>query len=261
MRAGCAAPDVGSRLVLVLLPPSETKWAGPRRGTSLDLGTLTHPGLTAAREQVLDRLIEVSARPDAPEVLGAGASLADVVAANTTLRTRPTAKAAQIYTGVLYDALDLPTLPAAAARKVLVFSALWGVLQPRDRVPGYRLSMGTTLPGVGPLASFWRPRLTEVLDPAGVVVDCRSSAYAAAWVPDAHTAARTVGIRVLSGGKVVSHAAKHTRGLVARHLLSRGGRGPQDAGALHDAVSEAFDATLLEPARRGGSWTLEVEAP
>jgi cytoplasmic iron level regulating protein YaaA (DUF328/UPF0246 family) len=225
------------------------------------LDTLSFPELTAAREQVLDALVEVSARPDAPEVLGAGASLADVVAANTTLRTRPAAKAAQVYTGVLYDALDLATLPAAATRRVLVFSALWGVLQPRDRVPGYRLSMGTTLPGIGPLAGFWRPQLSEVVKPAGVVVDCRSSTYAAAWVPDADTAARTVGVRVLSGGRVVSHAAKHTRGLVARHLLTRAGRAPRTPGALHDAVAEAFDAKLLEPARRGGSWTLEVEAP
>nr|WP_246315966.1 peroxide stress protein YaaA [Kineococcus aurantiacus] len=244
-----------------MLPPSETKWAGPQRGAPARLDALSHPALTAAREQVLDALVEVSARPDAADLLGAGASLADVVAANTTLRTRPAAKVSQVYTGVLYDALDLPTLPAAAAERVLVVSALWGVLRPRDRVPGYRLSMGTSLPGVGPLAAFWRPRLAEVLAPRGVVVDCRSAAYAAAWAPDADTARRTVGVRVLSGGKVVSHAAKHTRGLVARHLLTRPGRPPRTPAALHDAVVEAFGAKLLEPSRRGGSWTLEVEAP
>ena len=247
--------------MLVLLPPSETKWAGPPRGAPVRLDALSSPALTAAREQVLDALAEVSARPDAGAVLGTGPGLAGVVAANTTLRTRPAAPAARVYAGVLFDALDLPSLPAAAARRVLVVSALWGVLQPRDRVPGYRLSMGTTLPGTGPLASFWRPRLTEVLHPEGVVLDCRSAAYAAAWVPDAATAARTVGVRVLSGGRVVSHAAKRTRGLVARHLLSRGGRAPRTPAALHDAVSGAFDAKLLEPDRRGGTWTLEVEAP
>ncbi len=80
---------VGSPVVLVLLPPSETKWAGPRRGTPVRLEGLTHPQLTAAREFVLDHLIEVSRWPDAPTVLGAGASLASVVADNTGLRTRP----------------------------------------------------------------------------------------------------------------------------------------------------------------------------
>ncbi|WP_432491400.1 YaaA family protein [Kineococcus auxinigenes] len=247
--------------MLVLLPPSESKWAGPARGAPVRLEALSSPELTAARERVLDALVEVSARPDAPSVLGAGASLVDVVRANTTLRTRPAAPAARVYTGVLFDALDLPSLPAAAARRVLVVSALWGLLGPRDRVPGYRLSMGTDLPGIGPLAAFWRPHLGAVLQPAGVVVDCRSAAYAAAWVPDAATAARTVAVRVLRDGKVVSHAAKHTRGLLARHLLTRPGRPPRTPAALLDATTEAFGAKLLEPARRGATWTLEVEAP
>ncbi|WP_432572473.1 YaaA family protein [Kineococcus sp. SYSU DK005] len=247
--------------MLVLLPPSESKWAGPPRGAPVDLGSLSSPGLTPARERVLDALVDLSARPDAPALLGAGASLAQVVRANTTLRTRPAAPAARVYTGVLHDALDLPSLPAAAARRVLVVSALWGVLGPRDRVPGYRLSMGTDLPGVGPLAAFWRPHLAEALRPSGLVVDCRSAAYAAAWVPDADTAGRTVAVRVLRGGRVVSHAAKHTRGLLARHLLTRAGRPPRTPAALLDATVEAFGAELLEPARRGAPWTLEVEAP
>ncbi|NAZ85088.1 YaaA family protein [Kineococcus indalonis] len=247
--------------MLVLLPPSESKWAGPARGAPVDLGALHRPELSAAREQVLDALVAVSARPDAPALLGAGAGLAEVVRANTTLRTRPAAPAARVYTGVLHDALDLPSLPAAAARRVLVVSALWGVLGPRDRVPGYRLSMGTDLPGVGPLAAFWRPHLAAVLQPSGLVVDCRSAAYAAAWVPDAATAARTVAVRVLRDGRVVSHAAKHTRGLLARHLLTRTGRPPRTPAALLDAAVEAFGAKLLEPVRRGAPWTLEVEAP
>ena len=144
---------------------------------------------------------------------------------------------------------------------MLVVSALWGAVSPLDRIPGYRLSMGTDLPGVGPLAAFWRPRLAAALAPGGVVVDCRSAAYAAAWQPGPDVAARTVAVRVSKDGRVVSHSAKHTRGLVARHLLSRGGRAPRTPAALHDAVSGAFDAKLLEPDRRGGTWTLEVEAP
>jgi cytoplasmic iron level regulating protein YaaA (DUF328/UPF0246 family) len=247
--------------VLVLLPPSETKWAGPARGRPVALDRLSFPALTAAREQVLDALVAVSGRPGATAVLGTGEGLADVVAANTTLRTRPAAPAAAVYRGVLYDALDLPSLPAAAARRVLVVSALWGLLHPRDRVPGYRLSMGTDLPGTGPLAAFWRRHLTGALEPSGVVVDCRSAAYAAAWTPDRATAARTAAVRVLSGATVVSHAAKQTRGLVARHLLTRPGRPPRSVAALAEAVREAFDVELLAPARAGASWTLQVQAP
>ena len=243
--------------MLVVLPPSETKWSGPARGAPVELARLSAPGLTAARERVLDALVAVSARPDATEVLGTGPRLAAVVAANTTLRSRPAAPAARVYTGVLYDALDLPSLPAAAQRRVLVVSALWGALTPRDRVPGYRVSMGTDLPGVGPLAAFWRPHLAAALEPSGVVVDCRSAAYAAAW----HPPTPVVQVRVTRGGRSVSHDAKHTRGLLARHLLTRAGRAPRTPGQLHDAAAEAFAVALAEPARAGRPWVLDVEAP
>ncbi|GAB7191294.1 peroxide stress protein YaaA [Kineococcus sp. NUM-3379] len=244
--------------MLVVLPPSETKWSGPARGAPVDLARLSAPALTAARERVLDALVAVSARPDATGVLGTGPRLAEAVAANTTLRSRPAAPAARVYTGVLHEALDLPSLPAAAQRRVLVVSALWGALTPRDRVPGYRLSMGTDLPGVGPLAAFWRPHLAAALEPSGVVVDCRSAAYAAAWDPGA--AVPVVAVRVTRGGRSLSHDAKHTRGLVARHLLTRAGRPPRTPGRLRDAVAEAFPAALHEPPHAGRPWTLDVEA-
>ncbi|PPK95386.1 hypothetical protein CLV92_106208 [Kineococcus xinjiangensis] len=246
--------------MLVVLPPSETKW-GPRRGAPVDLPALSSPQLTAAREQVLDALVAVSARPDAAALLGAGPRLAEVVAANTSLRTRPAARAAQVYRGVLYDALDLPSLPAPAQRRVLVVSALWGALAPLDRIPDYRLSMGTDLPGVGPLATFWRPHLAAALAPQDVVVDCRSAAYAAAWQPGPNVLARTVAVRVSKDGRVVSHSAKHTRGLLARHLLTRPGRAPRTVEQVRDAVADAFRAELHPPARAGRAWVLDVEAP
>lgn len=254
--------------MLVLLPPSEGKTRPGRRRSPVDLRRLSWPELTAARETVLDALAAVSARPGALEVLGAGVSLADDVAANAWLRQAPAAPAGEVYSGVLYDALDLCTLsPRArrrAARHLVVVSSLWGALRVGDRVPAYRLSMGTTLPGVGPLATFWRPRLDAPLTAAagrGLVVDCRSSTYQAAWAPPADVARRTVAVRVLSeqNGRrtVVSHMAKHTRGLVTRHLLEGAGEA-RTVPALARAVAEAFECELVEPASAGRAWTLDV---
>ncbi|GAB2676737.1 YaaA family protein [Thalassiella azotivora] len=245
--------------MLVLLPPSEGK-ASRRRGTPVVPRTLSRPELTDARLQVLDALEKVSAHPDALELLDVGASLAAEVERSTRWRTEPALPASALYTGVLYDALDWPTLPAGAKRRaasrLLVVSAAWGVLAPGDRVPPYRLSMGVDLPGPGPLAAFWRQRLTPVLDPEAegrVVVDCRSATYAAAWRPDTGRAAAVVAVRVLreSAGRrsVVSHMAKHTRGLVARHLLTRAGRDPRTAEQLAAAVGERYDVELTSPAR------------
>ena len=64
---------------------------------------------------------------------------------------------------------------------MLVISALWGAIRFGDRVPAYRLSMGTALPDVGRLASFWKPQLNAALAAAAegeLLVDCRSSTLA-----------------------------------------------------------------------------------
>jgi cytoplasmic iron level regulating protein YaaA (DUF328/UPF0246 family) len=218
---------------------------------------------------VLDALAATSERADALEVLGVGLSLAGEVAANTRLREVPVRPVRELYTGVLYDALGLGTLPAAgrraAARSVVVVSALWGALRPGDAVPAYRLSMGTELPGIGPLAAFWRAHLHDPLTAAagtGVVVDCRSATYQAAWTPPPDVADRTVAVRVLREHEgrrtVVSHSAKWHRGLVTRHLLARDGSTPRSPRSVAAAVAEAFRCELRPPDRPGRSWTLDV---
>lgn len=257
--------------MLVLLPPSEGKTPAPPRAAPVDLGALSHPGLTALRERVLEALVAVSGRPDACDALGVSPGLADEVARNVTLRTAPAARASRVYSGVLYAAARLDALtPAARARAVAsvrVVSALWGVLTVDDVVPAYRLSMGTDLAGVGPLAAAWRGPLAAALAADaddGLVVDCRSAAYRAAWSPP--PGARWVDVRVLrevDGHRaVVSHHAKHTRGILTRHLVARRGRAPRDADELAHAASalvgEALHAVELGPAPRRGARTLSL---
>lgn len=248
--------------MLVLLPPSEGKTRARRGSRPVDLAALSRPALTGPRRQVLQALAAASARPDAVGLLGVGASLHEEVARNTRLADEPAADVSRVYSGVLYAALDLPSLTGTARRRarshLVVVSALWGALSPGDRVPAYRLSMGTDLPGVGPLAAHWRPALDATLTPevGGLVVDCRSAAYVAAWRPRGDAAEATVAVRVLSGGSVVSHDAKHTRGLLARHLLTRAGRVPSSPRRLAEAAGERFDVDLV---RVGPGWRLDVQ--
>lgn len=232
--------------MLILLPPSEGK-SVPRRGKPLDLQTLSFPELTTARSQVLSALIDTSAQSDALKTLKVAARLADTVAANMHLMQAPTALASQIYNGVLYDAFDVRSLDAAAKRRatrsVVIASALWGVVRLTDRIPAYRLSMGVTLPRIGSLGSFWKNQLAQVLAPvsrSGLIVDCRSDTYAVSWHPKLD---RFLGVRVfreVSGERtVVSHMAKHSRGLVARALLSEP-RAPQTAAEAVDILNAYF---------------------
>ncbi|MCK0118573.1 peroxide stress protein YaaA [Isoptericola sp. S6320L] len=274
--------------MLICLPPSEGKTPAPDDGTPVDPAGLTAPELAPQRETVLDALASVSARDDATQVLHVGATLTEEVARNTALRTAPAAPATDVYTGVLYAAAGLGDLTGPTAQladeSVRIFSGLWGVVAPADRIPAYRLSMGVDLPGAGKLATAWRPHLAQALEKraAGdVVVDCRSAAYLAAWKPatTGEHAADWVAVRVVreAAGKrtVVSHNAKHTRGVLTGHLLRRAGDAPSSADELLAAARELdgqvigtevgtglsyrmIEATLGDPTSRRGPRTLEL---
>ncbi|MFD4316612.1 peroxide stress protein YaaA [Streptomyces sp. NPDC058548] len=226
--------------MLVLLPPSEGK-ASSGRGAPLKPESLSLPGLAEARAAVLDELVELCAADEekAREVLGLSEGLRGEVAKNVELRTAGARPAGEIYTGVLYDALGLATLDAAARRRagrsLLVFSGLWGAVRVTDRIPSYRCSMGVKLPGLGALGGHWRTAMASVLPEAagdGLVLDLRSSAYASAWKPKGEVAARTATVRVLHAPtrKVVSHFNKATKGRIVRSLLEAGAapRSPEE---------------------------------
>jgi cytoplasmic iron level regulating protein YaaA (DUF328/UPF0246 family) len=247
--------------VLILLPPSESK-TGRKRGRPLDLESLSFPELTDTRREVMSALVKVSAHPDAPALLGVSPTLTAEVARNLVLDSAPALPAAQVYTGVLYDALDLASLDTAAKRRanrwLVTVSALFGAVRPSDSIVPYRLSMAVNLPGVGPLASAWKPELAQGLPAAagrGLVVDCRSSTYAAAWTPRGDLADRWVQVRVPGA----THMAKHTRGLVARHLCQVGAD-PRPVPALAEALEDAFEVRLTEPRRAGQPWVLDATA-
>lgn len=243
--------------MLVLLPPSEGKTPPADGGPATDLAHLTSPGLTPMRSRVLQALVDVSGRQDALELLGVGAGVAADVARNLGLGSAPTAPARHVYSGVLYAAAGLGELGGAALERadehVRVVSALWGLVAPSDRIPAYRLAMGRDLPGIGPLAAAWREPLGAELDPVAakrLVVDCRSAAYLAAWRPG-KAAHGWVTVRVVRGGKVVSHAAKHTRGVLAGHLVRRATRPPRAPEELLEAARELVDlAPVTTPSGR-----------
>ena len=247
--------------MLILLPPSETK-TGRTRGKPARPGLVSFPDLAPTRIAVAGALARVSAHPEAPALLGVSANLRADIAHNVRLDSAPAVPVADLYTGVLYDALDLPSMDTATRRRanrwLVVISALYGALRPVDKIPPYRLSMAVNLGDLGPLASVWRAPLAEVLPTAagrGVIVDCRSSTYAAAWVPQGDLAARWVQLRIPGA----THLAKHTRGLAARHLCEEG-TDAKTVRALTRVLDQRFETTLTNPTRPGRPWTLAVTA-
>lgn len=206
--------------MLILLPPSEGK-ARPEKGEPVDLDSLVYANeLGERRARLLD-------------------------AFDPGLQDRPAAPAASVYTGVLYGRLGLSELPAKARRRVLIASALWGVVRPDDRIPHYKFPPKTRLKGFEAPNAYWRPALAEALPDAegDLVVDMRSGAYVPAWKPKRVTLLAVRAFTEVDGErKAVSHMAKAVRGDVARALLMAK-KPPSDAESAA-AIAEAAGFTV-----------------
>ncbi len=235
--------------MLILLPPSEGKTA-PAGGPPVDLDALAFAAaLNERRAKLLDALERLGTLSTARALkqLDISKGQAGEIAIDAGLRSAPAGPAAEVYTGVLYDHLRLPGLPLRARRRVLIASALWGVLRCDDRVPYYRFSAKARLARIGPPAAWWRDALAAALpdEEGDLVVDMRSAAYAAAWKPREATLL-TVRAFGESGGKrkPVSHMAKAVRGEVARALLEakKAPEGPEAAASI--AAAAGFDVEL-----------------
>ena len=97
----------------------------------------------------------------------------------------------------------------------------------------------------------------------GLVVDCRSADYAAAWKPSASDGVEIMTVRVVrvandGSRKVVSHMAKQARGLLTGALLSAVAAGTlspdahaDDVAALAARLNSVDDVEVSEADRQG----------
>jgi hypothetical protein len=211
--------------VLLLLPPSETKRDGG--DGVLDLAALSFPELTAARAELVARVVELAGDHDAAmRALKLGPRQAPEVERNRGLLEAPTMPAIDRYTGVLYDALDAPTLDADARafahRTVVVHSALFGFVRALDPVPAYRLSHDSRVPEVR-LRQYWREPLPALLGATrGVILDLRSEGYAdlgPAPAREGSVFVRVVSVEADGRRRALNHFNKHAKGRFTRAFL------------------------------------------
>ena len=214
--------------LLILLPPSESKATG---GSGLPWHRRRHAHPTLARQRAfVAQALQETLRTQVvdPELIfGVGGLHLDrAVRAGLTLDTAGTKAAVQRYTGVLYGALDWPSLDVEERRRgdasVRIVSGLWGLVAPRDQIPDYRLKMSAALPGLGTLSRWWKPSLTAVIGQVAagrVVWDLLPIEHAAAWDP---IGVERTTVSFLAEGKAVSHWSKLLKGAFTRHLLCGG---------------------------------------
>jgi cytoplasmic iron level regulating protein YaaA (DUF328/UPF0246 family) len=166
------------------------------------------------------------------------------------------APAISVYSGVLYKALDYPTLSVSAKarceKSVVIISAKYGALSPSDRIEFYKEKINNAL---------MRPIVEKKLAPykKGLIIDCRSSTYQGVWAAPSNS---TVAIRVstvVDGVRtVITHMSKKTRGEVTRAILASRSipKTPEDIYAI---ISEKYPCALTPP-QDGEPWVLEVIA-
>jgi cytoplasmic iron level regulating protein YaaA (DUF328/UPF0246 family) len=215
--------------VYVLLPPSETKSTGGT-GPELDLCRLSFPLLTPTREALL-------------RSLESGPAAA----------TGPTEPALQRYTGVLYSAFDVQGLTRAenarAEGRVLICSALFGLLSAPDPIPFYKFSAGSRLPGLPTVPALWREPLAAALAAIdGPVLDLRSGAYAAFAPAHEPITARVVTVTRSGETKPVSHANKSIKGVLARLVATTRADVQDVSGLLRVARRAGLSVSRTGPA-------------
>lgn len=179
------------------------------------------------------------------------------IADNLDIFEAPTTTALNLYTGVLFEAAKFnqtlenvtkentqktATSPADILNsEIMIFSGLWGVVRPHDLLPNYRLSASIKLPTIGTVATYWKKQLDPLLNTAlndQIVVDCRSGEYRKIWTPSAKHPCELLQVVVQREdprtGKrsVVSHNAKHMRGVLAGALFEQ-----RASGKLSEEVS------------------------
>jgi len=163
----------------VLLSPADRKQPGgnPFAPDMFDYrtsGTFNYfDDLNPERRKLIDTVQEVVETEDEEtlaDIFGLdGYELEEAVRVNSEIYDAPLMSALDRYSpGVMYAAMDFANLPTGAQRRLLengvVLSGLFGLLRPDDLIPNYQLGMDVTLPDVGPVAEYWRPVVSPVLN-------------------------------------------------------------------------------------------------
>ncbi|MFM7771936.1 MAG: peroxide stress protein YaaA, partial [Acidimicrobiaceae bacterium] len=154
--------------LIILLPPSEGKAESGKTGTKFAETSGTF-GKSLGKQRAIVVAALKQARGGSPKLLGvSGAHLTRAQQANLAVHGAKTLPASQRYTGVVWDHLDLASLPLAlqkiAAKNIVIVSGLLGLVAACDPTPDYRLKIGASLAPMGKLSSWWRDEISSALN-------------------------------------------------------------------------------------------------
>jgi len=165
-----------------------------------------------------------------------------------------TSPAIEIYDGVLYQSLEWNSLSAnrkeRANSRVLIVSALFGLVKPLDQIFQYKIKIDSKL---------WREAIAAVSEKFinELVIDCRSSTYKSVWTINPEN---TIAVRVFKANGddriVITHMSKKYRGELTRHLLKQASD-PASPADVQRMAAQLFKCELHPPVD-GQPWALDL---
>lgn len=117
---------------IILIPPSEGKADGGNNPPIKSLSPITESLLDEIKKAEPKKLYGLKDK-----------ALQKAIDTNNALLSAKTMPAIERYTGVVYDAIDYPTLKNKVQfnKQVKIVSGLFGLVKPKDLIPNYRLKI------------------------------------------------------------------------------------------------------------------------
>ncbi|MDP8242536.1 MAG: peroxide stress protein YaaA [Candidatus Hinthialibacter antarcticus] len=161
------------KTIIILIPPSEGKAPGGE-------GKPIQPNKDA--REMLKRLHGYDG--EWGKLLGVkGKALDAALEANASILKSPTLPAIERYSGVVYDGIDYASMKASARRtfdeRVRIVSALFGLVQPQDLIPNYKLKIDKLN-----AAAYWKPIIVKQLKDSFVIDLLPQAHHKAVGYPD-----------------------------------------------------------------------------
>ncbi|MGA1728496.1 MAG: peroxide stress protein YaaA [Burkholderiaceae bacterium] len=268
--------------MLILLSPAKTlDFDSPLPRSAQEL-SLTEPALMPQATQ-LAKVLKPMSPADLEKLMGISPKLADLNAqrfSSWSATPKPSAvrPAVFAFNGDVYEGLQASTLTKAqledAQSRLRMLSGLYGLLRPMDAFQAYRLEMGTPLKAraagkaFSSLYDYWGASLVEALGQdlaalgaSPLVLNLASDEYFKAAQGLQKHQVNGKPVQVISpvfqdekSGKykIISFYAKRARGLMARYVLQKRVRKPEQLQGfdLEGYRFYAQDSTPLKPVFR-----------
>lgn len=205
----------------ILLAPAETKNSGGTQKSYCKENFFLEE-LFDNRDEIFnkyEKLLDSSSIEELSKWFGLK-NLDEVKRYKQTLKDKPTMKAIQRYNGVAFDAIEYESLDKKSQKyideNVILFSNLFGPIKADDLIPDYKYKQGAKLPDIV-VEKFYLENFTKALDEyiGEEVIDLRAGHYEKFYKVK-NTNVLT--FKFIKDGKVVSHWAKHYRGVLLKHL-------------------------------------------